>query len=440
EWAAEITEVPAEDIRRIAIEFGTTKPAHIFTHKRDAAGPNYANSTRLAQAIVILNALVGTIDRKGGLLLKRGFPSADFDKVFPRPDFPEKRKERIDAWEQREIMNRFTNGDFSTVADGILNEKPYPTKAALVRKYNLLAFPDAKKMEQALKKLDFIAVCEIYPSEMAMMADVVFPEPHWLETSGVKGRDYFSRYPQLAVRTPAVELPYDTKSFGKIVLGLAEAMNLGHYFEEASGTKWNNAILEAAGSSWDEMKDHPTGLWGQEQLFEEKKSFNTPTKKIELYSTVMEENGYDPLPYWQPRREGPNEEYPFNFLINRPPMHRMTESQNNSLVLELYSENHAILNDEKAAEMGIKDGDEVCIESRVGKIILKAKLTTGIRKDCVSVFHGFGHWSKGLTKAKGRGANDGDLIPSMTHEEKKSLHDPGAGACMLDFPVKIYKI
>jgi thiosulfate reductase / polysulfide reductase chain A len=439
EWAAVITEVPAEEIRRITREFATTKPAHIFTHKRDAAGPNYANSTRLAQAIVIINALVGTIDREGGLLLKRSFPSANFDEVFPRPDFPEKRKDRVDAWEQREIMSRFTNGDFATVADGILNEKPYPTKAALVRKYNLLAFPEAKRMEEALKKLDFIAVCEIYPSEMAMMADVVFPEPYWLETSGVSEREFFSRYPEIAVRTPAVETLYDTKGFSNIILGLAKAMGLGHYFEDASGGAWNNAILEAAGTSWDEMKDHPTGIWSDEKPFKGNEEFKTPSGKIELYSTVMEENGFDPLPTWRPRREETTADFPFNYLINRPPMHKMTESQNNRLIMELYGENHAILNEETAAEMGIRDGEEVFVESRVARIKLKAKLTGGIRHDCVCVFHGFGHWSQALNRAKGIGANDGDLIPSMTHEEMKELHDPGASACMLDFPVKVYK-
>ncbi|RQD67379.1 MAG: twin-arginine translocation signal domain-containing protein [Tindallia sp. MSAO_Bac2] len=439
EWAEGITEVPAEDIRRIAREFATTKPAHIFTHKRDAAGPNYANSTKLAQAIVILNALVGTIEREGGLLLGRSFPSANFDETFPRPDFPERRSDRIDAWEQREIMSRFTNGDFATVADGILNEKPYPTKAALVRKYNVLAFPEAKRMVEAFKKLDFMAVCEIYPSEMAMMADVVLPEPHWLETSGVSTRSFFSRWPQLAVRTPVVDMGYDTKGFSGIIVEIAKAMGLGHYFEGASGGAWNNAVLEAAGTSWDEMKDDPTGLWGEEKPFEPREEFNTPSSKIELYSTVMEENGFDPLPTWRPRREGPNDEYPFNYLINRPPMHKMTESQNNTLVMELYGENNAILNRETAENMGIKDGDLVNIESRVGKIQLKAKLTDGIRHDCVCVFHGFGHWSRKLNVAYGIGANDGDLIPSMTHEEMKELHDPGAGACMTDFPVKVTK-
>jgi thiosulfate reductase / polysulfide reductase chain A len=55
------------------------------------------------------------------------------------------------------------------------------------------------------------------------------------------------------------------------------------------------------------------------------------------------------------------------------------------------------------------------------------------------IYHGFGRYSNLMTNAYGRGANEGDLIPSMTFEEMKALKDPGQGACMQDFAVKIYK-
>lgn len=87
EWAADLINTPeitADTIREIAREFAdpANQPAHIPSHKRDAAGPNYINSTKLAQAQITLNALVGTIDRRGGTLLPRNprFPS--FDNMF----------------------------------------------------------------------------------------------------------------------------------------------------------------------------------------------------------------------------------------------------------------------------------------------------------------------------------------------------------------------
>ncbi len=440
EWAAEITEIPAETIRRIAREFAAASPAHIPSHKRDAAGPNYANSFKLAQAQLLLNALVGTLDRKGGSLLPRNPSFPGFDSVFPRPDFPESRKERIDHWEQNNpIISHRTVGNFATLAHGILNDDPYPLKGALVRGYSPMSFPNTKRIVEALSSLDFMVSLEIYPSEMALLADIVLPEPHWLESSGFGPRSYHSLFPQVAVRLPVIDPLYDTKGTSGIAVDLANAMGYGDYFEGVSGGKWNDEQLKAIGTSWEELANSPNGLWGEKKTFPPRDSYNTPSGKIEIYSTRLEEAGYDPLPYWAPRREEPGEEYPFNFLIGRPPMHKMTQTQNNTLAMELYSENDATMHYSTGEKLGIKDGDEVYVESRVGKIKLKAKLIEGIRPDCVMVYHGFGHWAKQLSTAYGKGGNDGDLIPDMTFEEMKALKDPGMGACMIDFGVKVYK-
>ena len=439
-WAAEITGVPEETITRIAREFANTAPAHIPSHKRDAAGPNYANSWKLAQAQLILNALVGTIDRPGGTVLSRNPSMPGLDAVFPPPDYPEPRKERIDAWERdNPLFSRSIIGNFATLAHGILNEDPYPLKAALVRGYNTLSFPNAVRMTEALSSLDFMVCCEIYPSEMAQIADVVLPEPHWLEISGFSARGYHSMYPQIALRLPTVDSLHDAKGFGWIITELAKAMGYGEYFEGVSGAEFNDRQLRAIGTSWKELVESPHGIWEDRQSFEPRTEFNTPSGKIELYSTVLRDAGYDPLPHWMPRREEPSEEYPYHFLIGRPATHKMTQTQNNPLLMEVYPENYATMNTALGKELGIRDGDEVYVESRVGKIKIKARLIEGIRPDCVQVIHGFGHWSRDLTRAHQVGANDGDLIPDMTFEEMAALGDPGMGACMTDFGVKVYR-
>jgi thiosulfate reductase / polysulfide reductase chain A len=55
------------------------------------------------------------------------------------------------------------------------------------------------------------------------------------------------------------------------------------------------------------------------------------------------------------------------------------------------------------------------------------------------IFHGFGRYSKLLTAGFGRGANEGDLIPSMNFNEMNALNDPGMGAAMQDVAIKVYK-
>ncbi|MGM0652125.1 MAG: molybdopterin-dependent oxidoreductase [Bacillota bacterium] len=469
DWAAELIDTPgitADTIREIAREFAdpANQPAHLAHHKRDAAGPNYVNSSSLAQAQVTLDALVGSIDRPGGMILPRNPKMPKFDALFPIPEelqeqMPEKRRERIDNWEERGPFVGLVNGNFATLPYGILNDDPYPVKTAMVRKYNPLSFPDHLTMVEAFKKLDFVLTFEIYPSEMAWLSDIVLPEPHWYEFSGIGARKYHSLYPQLHLRQQVVPPLYEeTRGFGGAIINLAEAMGYGEYFNDtseggsgyASGGKQRNMQLQALGSSWAEFNNSSTGVWEPEDPAARElvpaEEFGTPSGKIEFYSTLFEENGYDPLPTWKPRDEDPDEEYPFYMIISRAPMHKMTQSQNNVLALAGYPENSAVMNRARAEEMGISEGDEVYIESRSAgwmdrerKIKLKAKLIEGVRPDTVMIYHGFGRYSSYMTQAYGRGANEGDLIMSVDFKEMKRRNDPGMGAAMQDHVVKIYK-
>jgi len=420
--------------------------------------------TNLAQAQVTLDALVGSIDRPGGMTLPRNPKLPSFDALFPIPEelqekLPGVRRERVDNYEERGPFVSPTTGNFATLPYGILNETPYPVKTALVRGYNPLSFPDHLTMVEAFKKLDFIVTCEIYPSEMAWLSDIVLPEPIWLEITGIGPRSYHSLYPQIAVRNAVVpQLHEEAKGFGGIILALAEAMGYGEYFRDTSengsgnisGGKFNNLRLQSLGSSWSELLKSPTGLWEpadpEARQFVPREEFGTPSGKIEFYSTLLAENGYEPLPTWKPRREDPDDEFPFYMVISRAPMHKMTQTQNNVLALTGYPENSAVMNKAKAEEMGISDGDEVYVESRSGgwmererKIKLKAKLIEGVRPDTVMIYHGFGRYSSYMTEAFGRGANEGDLVLSMDFNEMRRLNDPGMGAAMQDHAVKIYK-
>jgi thiosulfate reductase/polysulfide reductase chain A len=440
EWAAHWCDVPAEKIARVAREFGVTKPAVVASHKRDAGGPNYANSSRVSQCYITLNALAGTIDRPGGPILTRSFELPGFSDVFDVPPFPDTvNGPRIDGLNRIPIAYKLHYGSFCTVAEGILSQNPYPVKAAVVWHYNLLAFPDAPRMREALKTLDFVAVSDIMPSEMAQMADVVLPEGTYFEGSGLSPRSLHALYPQVALRE-ALPAVHDTKSFGSCVVELLRRMGLEDYAPKGmGGAAITEAQLKTLGTTAKEIRA-AGGLWGKETPFKPKTHFNTPSGKVELYATLFEKQGYDPLPLWEPPRATVNEEYPFHLVIFRLPWYHHTTNENDPVLAELPPRDPpAYLNRSRAATLGIADGDEVYVESRAGKIKLKAKLTEGIRPDCVAVLHGFGHWSPGYSVAQGRGANDGELIPDMTIQEQLSLRLPGAASLMEDVALKIYK-
>lgn len=439
EWAAGISDVPAETIARIAREFATTRPAVVAHHKRDAGGPNYENSWRTAQCFVILDALVGSLDRPGGHVWDRKPKLPDLPDIWELPPYPDSIKgPRIDGLEKAPIIYSLGKGSFSTLAEGILSQEPYPVKAAVVCKHNVLAFPNPSRLIEALKTLDFIAVSDVLPTEIVQLADVVLPDNTFYESSGLNPREYHAIYPQVALRE-ALPPVHDTKGFGSVAIALLRKMGLGEYAPEGmSGGAITKAQLEALGTTAETIRD-AGGMWGEPKELTPKTEFGTPSKKIELYSTVLEKNGYDPLPRWMEPRAALDEEHAFHLLIWRKPWERMTQSQNDPIIHELYPENVALLNASTAQELGISEGDYVWLESRVGKIKIRAKLTEGIRPDCVAVDHGFGHWSPGLSVAQGHGGNDGDLIPNQTVAEQIEAGCPAMGAMMEDVVVKVYR-
>jgi hypothetical protein len=79
----------------------------------------------------------------------------------------------------------------------------------------------------------------------------------------------------------------------------------------------------------------------------------------------------------------------------------------------------------------------VRIRSRVGAIELPAHITETLRPDCVMVAHGFGHRSRLLSLAAGKGVRDGDVIPSRTVEEFVAAGNFGGAACIMDAVVNI---
>ncbi len=86
---------------------------------------------------------------------------------------------------------------------------------------------------------------------------------------------------------------------------------------------------------------------------------------------------------------------------------------------------------ERLEKLGIKDGDEIWVESQYGKDKAIARVTEGIHPEVVGWQHGFGHWGFGKI-AKGKGTADGQFNVTKS--------DPVAGQALhKEVCVKVYK-
>jgi thiosulfate reductase/polysulfide reductase chain A len=243
---------------------------------------------------------------------------------------------------------------------------------------------------------------------MCQMADIVLPETHFLERSGYAHRGNHALWPQLMLKD-GIEPLWDGKGWSSIVSGILKAMGKAEF--DVDWKAFNNACLDAAETSTKAMKANE-GIWEKKKEPEGMTEFKTPTKKIELYSTILEKEGHDPLPSWHEPFDKPSEKFPYRLLTHHLPWQANAKLTNDPYLLELQPENLLHLHPEIAGNISVQEGEYVMVDSPTGKSLkIKAHVTKGIRKDCLMTEHHYGHWSKGLSIACGMGANDGELLP-----------------------------
>ncbi len=128
---------------------------------------------------------------------------------------------------------------------------------------------------------------------------------------------------------------------------------------------------------------------------------------LEIYSNLLEDKGFAPLPSWQPipehERMGPDDLILTTFKVATQ-IH--SRSANCKYLTELYHDNPAWINPADAARRGIKEGDRVKVRSELGEIEITAKVTPAINVGVVAISHHCGHWEYGRY-ASGNKAPDG---------------------------------
>lgn len=437
EWAEQQSGVPAADIRRIAREFAASGASIAPAHKKTLCA-NYMNATQLVHAISILNILAGTVDRPGGRYFARTYSVPGVDAVYPPPSYPAKKGRRVDGRDKLPLVQETDSGLFSTLADGMLNKFPGMIKFAFWNAYTILAFPNPCTMEEAMKQVDFTVVMDFLPTDTVSMADIVLPSAMYLETNDVVVRDYQAKYPQAVPRAAVAAPIFETKSAAYVGIELGKRL-CPDYFKLADGSWINPTTLldekvKRAGLGENFADFKAKGIVEKPAAFVPRTSFATgdPNNKCQIYIPQFPARGAEALPKWHPKRALPDEHYPLYYLTFIPGIHKRNSTENNRILNEIMPSNAAILNPALAAKMNIREGQSVLLRSRAGQLELPAHLSEIVRPDAVLVAHGFGHRSRYLGAAGGKGARDGDLVPNPSIDDFVAAGNYGGASCIMD--------
>jgi len=431
---AEITWIPKDKIIESARMYATSKPASIqWGVKTDMQGRNV---TSITHAKCILRAITGNLDVIGGDMLAGPCEKANYGPVFEYLDMmpPEQRKKQLGAdrhklwgWPGWELIDEVTRpywygkGVASSfvpachepdIWQAIITAKPYPVKALICGSNNLLvAYPNTKQVYKALKSsnLDLFVVLEQWMTPTAMLADYVFPATNWLEMPVMYTQTYQGHGNKVSIGEKVVEPLYERKPDYYFYQGLGLRLGQEKYWRKTLEEEWDwciEPLLNEMGYSSSAEFARRERWWippAVEKRYETidpktggPKGFATHTGKVELYSTILERLGYDPLPYYEEPPETPRSEpellkdYPLILMTGARfrPMHHSEHRQIPSL-RRLYPEPTVEIHPDRARRLGIGEGDWVIIETLRGKIKQRAKLTSKIHPRMVEVQHGW---------------------------------------------------
>lgn len=409
EKVAEITGVPAEDVRTLAREYATSQPSAI---RIGVAIERHAGGGQTVRAVACLPALVGAWRRPGGGILQLpiwAFP-VKWD-AFMRPDFirPGTR-----------VVNQFRLGPALT---GELGLDP-PIKALFVYNTNpVVVCPDQDRLVAGLRREDlFTVVSEQFLTDTAELADLVLPATTQLEQLDLMfswGHLYLSlNQPAIA---PLGEAVPNTELFRRLAARMGFDDDCFRRTDEEmveNAIDWSAPALQ--GITLDRLKrdgyarlavGSPDGYAPHAEG-----AFPTPSGKCEFFASAAAGGNFvlplfrqgsnefqpgtpvDPLPSFVPPNESPatNPElaarYPLNLLS--PKAHAFLNSSYGNLAAQrrAQGEPSLVIHPDDAGPRDIGDGQRVRVFNDRGTIVADAVVSEDVRPGVVLT--NMGHWRK----------------------------------------------
>jgi anaerobic selenocysteine-containing dehydrogenase len=392
EKVEQITWVPASTIREVARAYATAKPASIT---QCLSIDQNADTISTSRSIAMLAAITGNIDVPGG------------NAITMLPELHARSNDGSAAWlTKRQHETRLGGKEYPLLAGeaclmtpsahnhavwkAILTGEPYPVKAMYCHGSNMLiSYVNTKEVAEALSRLDFLVVADLFMTETAKIADIVLPAASWLE------RDYVTQNEQTSIDhfhlqqkvTQRGECRTDVTILNQVSerLGFADRL---FPTDEA----YFDFVLEPAGLTFDEFKKMGVVATPYSSKKYEAGGFRTPSGKVQLYDERLKALGFDPLPAYREPDESPvstplrSEAYPLIITTGgRVPVFRHSELRNIPMLREIVPELLVSINPKTAEGLGIGQGDMIIVESPRGQIEARAYLTEGIDPRVVQV-------------------------------------------------------
>ncbi|MBI4321646.1 MAG: molybdopterin-dependent oxidoreductase [Chloroflexi bacterium] len=378
-----VTWVPARQIREFARLYAQAHPASIQWGNALDQG---VHSFQLHRALAIMVGISGNLNVPGGQV----FLDAGSNYVRPGRFFLlNKMRRNAEKALGREYPLAIRSAFISarSFVKAVLTEQPYRPRAGLFILTNpVVSYPAARETYEALMKLDFTVVFELFMTPTAALADIVLPAAAGMEHDEV---GYWPGwYGEVRAHPKVVDPPGECWADTKIINELAKRLGLGEHFWEEDGEAMDS-WLEPSGITFETLKRKRTLLPKKEYAGA---SYRTPSGKLEVYCKQLEELNLSPLPTWQELSAMPEtaEEFPLLLTNSKEEVYVNTGYKNLPSLRAMRPEPLVQMNPETARNAGLDEGDEIYIETKNGRI--KQRLALDPNLDPRVVHASFGWW------------------------------------------------
>ncbi|WP_062208512.1 molybdopterin oxidoreductase family protein [Streptomyces sp. NBRC 109706] len=257
----------------------------------------------------------------------------------------------------------------------------------------VVSAPRAAHVEERMRALDFLVVCDVVLSESARLADVVLPVTQWAEETGtltnLEGR--------VLLRRRAVDPPPGCRSDLEVLHALAARLGWEKGFPSDPAEVFDELRRASAGGKADYSGITYARIEAEDGVFwpcpEEEGGPphpGTPRLFLDRFATEDGRARFAPVSH-RPSAEEPDEEYPVLLTTGRV----LAQYQSGAQTRRVAELNAAApgpfvqLHPRLAGRLGAAEGDALAVVSRRGRAVAPARISTDIRPD--TVFMPF-HW------------------------------------------------
>ncbi|HSC22709.1 MAG TPA: molybdopterin oxidoreductase family protein [Casimicrobiaceae bacterium] len=378
ERAAGVCGISADEILRLAQDYGTIRPAAIRLNYGMQRVHGGANAVR---AVACLPALVGAWrDAAGGALLSSSGTFPMQKAALERPDL---------------IRGSPRTVNMSTIGDALTTLRDPPIRAIYVYNSNPVAVaPESSRVVAGFAREDlFCVVHEIFRTDTADYADILLPATTQLEQT-----DIHTSYGHLyaLANNPAIDPLAEALPNTEVFRRLAARMGFDDDCfrdsdDELARQAYRAGDLHGIDVDWEALK-----VAGFRRLAVARPfapfahgRFPTPSGKCEFWSESLAARGEDPLPAYVPPREARSSNaalaarYPLAFIS--PPARNFLNSSFANLSRHADDERrpHLVIHPDDAAARGIASGDPVRIFNDRGSLLAIARVSDRARRGLV---------------------------------------------------------